>query len=484
MCPGPAEGSAVDSRARRLDALRMERAALDPAQAEARCLAWLAARDAQEHAALLLSAGPPRDDARFSILARRPRITIEGRLGSAPGASAVSVRATHGEVLEEFDWSDLIGVCRRLERELDVGERAGPSAERPFERGWIGAFGYDLAWLFEYGLPRYLSPDGLLPDLWLGWYDDPLVVDRERGVVFGEASQIEDFVALELGAALPPPRITTANPAFHREEYEAAVERVREHCLQGDLFQADMSRRITLDIEGGAAALFARLVQASPAAFMAYVGLGDTRAIVSASPEEFVRMRGRDLRTRPIKGTRPRGQDEASDARLARELLRSAKDVAELTMIVDLMRNDLGRVAVPGSVRVASFPQALTLPQVHHLYGEVSAELAEGRDFWDLLEATFPPGSIVGAPKPRAIEILERVERSRRGIYTGAIGYVDPRASAQLNVAIRTAEFCDGRLRFGVGGGVTALSDPAEEFEETRDKARGLAHALGLENLL
>lgn len=440
------------------------------------CLDWLAQADPESHPIALLSAGPVREDARFSILACEPDFVVQGRLFD--GGGRFFVEDGKGARVAEHSWENLLPVLRELEAEWAPG--LDGALPRPFGGGWIGAFGYDLAWLFEYGLPRYLAPSSPLPDLWLAWYSAPLVVDRKTGIVRGSDDACADFVGSTGRHDLESFTVAEIAPAFHREDYEAAVERIRRHCVCGDLFQADLSRRIEFEFSGDPRLLFERLVEASPAACMAYLGLGESRAIVSASPEEYIRLSNGQLRSRPIKGTRPRGLDADDDDRLRLELCASEKDLAELTMIVDLVRNDLGRVAVPGSVEVGAFPQVLGLPQVWHLAADVTARLDPARDFWDVLACSFPPGSIVGAPKPRAIEILERVERTRRGIYTGAIGYIEPGGDAHLNVAIRTAEIGEGRLRFGVGGGITALSDPALEYQETCDKAAGLIAALGI----
>ncbi len=458
----------------------MHVAKLPAAEMEGRCLAWLESRAEDALPVVLLSGGPVSENARYHVLVQRPRFVVRGSVG---GESGIVVAAPDGTIRERCAAEQLLALLRRLAAE-NAGESTGcGGGPRPFSAGFVGYLGYDLAWLFEYGLPRYLPAKAPLPDVWFGFYETALVLDRERSEVSGDKHAVDELLALAPPEAPRGLQVSADTPWFHREDYEAAVERVRQHCIRGDIFQADLSRRISLGVDGTPADLFKRLVSASPAAFMAYVGLGSGRAVASASPEEFVRVRGRAVRTQPIKGTRPRGVDAATDRDQCEALLASEKDVAELTMIVDLMRNDLGRVAQPGSVHVTEFPVLMTLPQVHHLVGTIVAVLDGGRDVWDLIAASFPPGSISGAPKPRAIEILEQVERSRRGVYTGAIGYIEPGGNAHLNVAIRSAEIAGGRLRFGVGGGITALSDPTAEFEETRDKARGLALALGLEDL-
>ncbi|MFQ5505907.1 MAG: anthranilate synthase component I family protein, partial [Planctomycetota bacterium] len=386
-----------------------------------RCLAWLEHRSETELPVLLYSGGPFSEDARYHILASRPRFLVTGTVGHLRDGSGgrVQVLEPDGEIREEAAWEELLPLLRRL------GKKPREHGS-PFHCGFLGYIGYDLAWVFEYGLPRYLAPSSALPDLWLGWYEEPVVLDRRSGQLSGARHPVREILDAPSPTEPEAAEVIEDAGVFHREEYEAAVERVREHCYRGDLFQADLSRRITLRVSGSSVDLFGRLLRKSPSPFSAYVGLGDGRAVVSSSPEEFFRVRGRRLRSRPIKGTRPRGRDPVDDERLRMELLSSEKDLAELTMIVDLVRNDLGRVARPGSVQVREFPVLLTLPQVFHLFGTVEAELDEGRDAWDLLAASFPPGSVSGAPKPKSVEILEIVERSRRGVYTGAIGYLEP----------------------------------------------------------
>jgi para-aminobenzoate synthetase component 1 len=441
-----------------------------------RTQAWLRRCPVESQPVALLSGGELAADARYHILARDPDFVVSGELSG--------FRARAGErILREIAPERLMTELRTLSEEHAPALPFGEQADMPFRGGFVGAFGYDLAWLFEYGLPRYLPKTSRLPELFLGWYAEPVVLDRERGEAWGSKTVIEELLAVPEQEEPGPVQFVERLGSFHREDYEAAVERVREHCIRGDLFQADLSRRISLHVEGDPRALFHRLCDASPARFSAYLQIDADRAVLSSSPEEYLQLHGRRVRSRPIKGTRPRGADPAEDARNREELLESEKDLAELTMIVDLVRNDIGRVAEAGSVLVTEFPRLMVLAQVHHLLASVEARLDRGQDIWDLIAASFPPGSIVGAPKPKAIEVLERVERSRRGLYTGAIGYLDPFGSAHLSVAIRTAEWDDGVLRFGVGGGITALSDSALEFEETVDKARGLGKALGLAEL-
>jgi para-aminobenzoate synthetase component 1 len=247
----------------------------------------------------------------------------------------------------------------------------------------------------------------------------------------------------------------------------------------GDIFQANLTQPFTAAWSGDPRALFWRACAVSAAPFAAYLELEPEVAVLSASPEEFLAVRDRMVQTRPIKGTRPRGRTRRADAALLAELLASEKDRAELAMIVDLMRNDLGKVAEVGSVTVGPFPEHASYAQVHHTFACVRARLRPGVGFGELLQATFPPGSVTGAPKLRAMEILEDLEAARRGIYTGAIGWFGPGDACHLNVAIRTLTLVRGVARFNAGGGITAASDPAREYEESLDKARGWVDALG-----
>ncbi len=284
-------------------------------------------------------------------------------------------------------------------------------------------------------------------------------------------------------AVAPPPAVPVATGLrahCTRAEYEARVATVVEHIRAGDIFQANLTQPFSARFDGDPRALFWRLCAVSPAPFAAYIeGAGGT-CVLSSSPEEFLHVEGRHVRTRPIKGTRPRGRSAAQDTLLSAELLGSAKDRAELAMIVDLLRNDLGKVAETGSVRVGPFPELATHAQVHHLFAAVQATLREDVDLVGLLQATFPGGSITGAPKLRCMQILEQLEWARRGVYTGAIGTIGPGPALHLNVAIRTIVYRDGWLRFNVGGGVTARSDPAAEYDESMHKAAGILAALGL----
>jgi len=372
----------------------------------------------------------------------------------------------------------------------------------PLQGGLVGYWAYDFGRRLE-RWPRIARDDLGLPDVRLAAYDVIGAYDHLTGRACLMSTglpldaphrsrraeqRLDRFTRLLAGAprapfSLPPRSRASHAPrsTFTPDEYRRAVERVREHIAAGDIFQANLSQRWSLELPNVptplAWALHESLALCSPAPFSAFLG-GADHAIASSSPEGFLRLRGSQVETRPIKGTRPRAALPAEDARLQAELLASAKDRAENVMIVDVLRNDLGRVCATGSVEVTALCELESFAQVHHLTSTVRGRLAPGRDAFDLLHACFPGGSITGAPKLRAIEILEALEPVRRHVYTGAIGYVDWNGDADWNIAIRTALVTPQGVHFAAGGGITADSDPEAEYRETLHKASGMVRAL------
>jgi para-aminobenzoate synthetase component I len=256
-----------------------------------------------------------------------------------------------------------------------------------------------------------------------------------------------------------------------------AVARVREYIAAGDVFQVNLSQRFEAALRIPPYELYSRLRRLNPAPFASYLNFPAV-TIVSASPERFLRVQGDLVETRPIKGTRPRGKDAVEDRRLARELTGSLKDRAENVMIVDLERNDLGRVCRYGTVKVAELAVLEAFPTVFHLTSTIQGRLRPDRDSIDLLKAAFPGGSITGAPKVRAMEIIDELEPTRRSVYTGCLGYLSFDRCMDLSIVIRTLLIKGGRAYFQVGGGITYDSDPEAEYRETPDKARALIQAL------
>jgi para-aminobenzoate synthetase component 1 len=476
-------------------------------KAAAREVAWPADAEglfrrlaARSRCAWLDSAGGPPTLARWSVLAAEPSAIF------AHEDDVTSLRDAGGRVLLETRGRPMEALREALASvAVDAG---GAAAALPFGPGFYGYLSYDLAPYIE--PTSGLSPcrDIALPDLWFGLYEAVLVLDHleRRAHLVGAPGPawevLKEALAheLERGGSGDPPRTTLDPPrtragpgATHnmtREEFLRAVARAREYIAAGDIFQVNLSRRLTAPLAGPGdpADLYLRLRRANPAPYAAYLDLGGGRAILSSSPELFLDLRDGAVVTRPIKGTRPhRPGAEALNARMRAELVASEKDRAELVMIVDLERNDLGRVCSYGSVRVAEPRAVEAYASVYHTVATVTGRLHEDRDLVDLLKATFPGGSITGAPKIRSMQIIAELEPTRRSVYTGAVGYLGPASPGEragrcvLNIAIRTLLAADGNVHLQVGGGIVADSRPEEEYAETEDKARAALEALGLD---
>ncbi len=274
------------------------------------------------------------------------------------------------------------------------------------------------------------------------------------------------------------PEMGSFTASMTRGDYESRVRRIHEYIAAGDIYQVNLTQRFSTKLVGGTLfPLYRQLREATPAPLAAWMELAG-REILSSSPETFLRMSGRGIETRPIKGTRPRYEDEGEDEASAKDLLGSEKENAELIMITDLERNDLGQVCEFGSVRVADMLALERLEHVYHLVSTVTGTLRDGVDHLDALRACFPGGSITGAPKKRAMEIVSELESVPRGLYTGAIGYIGFNGESQFNIPIRTLVREEGMLQYHVGAGIVADSDPAAEYQETLDKAKGIRLAI------
>jgi|WetSurMetagenome_2_1015567.scaffolds.fasta_scaffold34604_2 anthranilate/para-aminobenzoate synthase component I len=318
-----------------------------------------------------------------------------------------------------------------------------------------GAFHYDLRRCVE----RYPSPaqDELgLP--WIRWF------------LFSRVSSWSLAGEAQPAAALPS-NISAGASSLSREAFEGAVRRILRHEVEGDVYQVNLTRQVELLHEGPAFDLWHAAVVASPAPFAACADL-DGFQLLSLSPERFLLRRGETLLTQPIKGTATRGATQADDAANLSCLLAGEKEAAELAMIVDVERNDLGRVSVPGSVGVEGHREVITLPNVHHLASTVKATLRPGVGLAEILRATFPGGSVTGAPKIRAMQIIDALEPVSRGYYCGALGWMDLEGDFDLSLTIRTATACEGSVRLGVGGGIVVDSHPGAEWLETVAKAK------------
>ena len=435
----------------------------------------MAARFADETGTVVLLSGSDIDCARYHLLALRPWLTVSGRHAETTVVSE--------EKSETFSRPplDLIGSLLG-HYQLSITSEGGPIAA-----GLFGYLSYDMKDSLE-RLPRTAVDDLWLPHLYLSAPSTIVVHDKVAGTtcihapVFQEKgiSAADEAIDNIVTALIQPPPSPgpfagdgTLKSNFTQAEYEAAVQRIRDYIAAGDVYQVNLSQRFETGFRGDSYALFCKLYQMNPAPFFAYVNAGNHQ-IVSTSPERFLMQSGRRVETRPIKGTRPRGKTPEADARMQTALAESPKDDAELSMIVDLLRNDIGRTCAGGSVVVTQHKRLEAYRNVHHLVSVVEGTLAEGKTTVDLIRDTFPGGSITGCPKIRAMEIIDELESRRRHVYTGSIGYISFHDTLDLSIAIRTATIVDGRLMFSVGGGIVYDSDPPDEYAETLHKGETL----------
>lgn len=362
----------------------------------------------------------------------------------------------------------------------------------PFVGGFVGYFGYDLCHFIE-KLPRKAVDDVNIPDCFLGLYDGIFIIDHKKNQTFIAAlgiNEAEDVIIARLEALISDEsncdekgceylenKPTKLRSNINRNEYIKAVEAVKDYIRSGDVYQANMTRRFDCEITVSPQDIYAKLRELNPAPFASYIDFGAGH-ILSSSPERFIKITGKHIETRPIKGTFPRGKTNEEDIAFREALLSSEKDKSELLMIVDLERNDIGKVAEIGSVKVPELFVIETYPTVHHLVATVTGTLKESCHIVDAIKATFPGGSITGAPKIRAMEVLYELEPTQRNIYTGSIGFIGLNGDMDLNIVIRTMVHKEGKVYFQVGGGIVWDSDPELEYEETLHKAKALMKTL------
>ena len=364
------------------------------------------------------------------------------------------------------------------------------NTELPIISGAIGYFSY------EYGR-KLMEVDSAkedlvsIPDAVLVFYDFYIIEDRQEQRTYliangitGEAAKLMDEMETRInGKPVYMQKESDTEypievlPNFAKDEYKQAVDRMIRYIIEGDIYIANMTQQLTIESEKPPLDVFYDLRKNNPSPFGGYLDFGDYQ-IVCASPERFLKMKDRHVNTRPIKGTRKRGVTSEEDEMLRRELQDSGKDKSELLMIVDLERNDLNRVCTPGSVKVTELFTVEAYATVFHLVSDIEGKLEDGKNVMDLLEAAFPGGSITGAPKYRAMEIIDELEHGKRNLYTGSIGYLTLDGSCDFNIVIRTALHKNGKYHLGVGGGITAESDLEFEYEETLQKAKAILDAL------
>ncbi|WP_276851566.1 aminodeoxychorismate synthase component 1 [Enterobacter oligotrophicus] len=358
---------------------------------------------------------------------------------------------------------------------------ATPNPDLPFQGGALGLFGYDLGRRFE-TLPNHAKEDIPLPDMAVGLYDWALIVDHQRQVVSLVSHSDVNARLAWLEAQKPAPADAFSLTSdwrsnMSRQEYAEKFARVQAYLQSGDCYQVNLAQRFQATYQGDEWQAFTRLNASNRAPFSAFIRL-EHGAILSLSPERFIHLADGTIQTRPIKGTLPRLADPVADRLQAEKLAASPKDRAENLMIVDLMRNDIGRVAEPGSVRVPELFVVEPFPAVHHLVSTVIARLPEARTACDLLRAAFPGGSITGAPKVRAMEIIDELEPHRRNAWCGSIGYVSLCGTMDTSITIRTLTACNGNLYCSAGGGIVADSQVEAEYQETFDKVNRILKQL------
>ncbi len=441
-------------------------------------------RFASRPGTVVLMSGGDLDCSRYHIIAAEPWLTFLGR-GSRLRVSIENERY-------QFE-GDPFETLRTLINRYNLDQNILPQdLPVPVASGLFGYFSYDLKDTLE-KLPRTSVDDLGLPHICL--FAPSLIIIHDKldkstylcvpeRTVSGRNNLENDLENFNTIVSIDPQKDGTFSSGeenfrsnFMKTDYLATIQKIKEYIASGHVYQVNMSQRIEMDFKGDTFSLFKTLYNNNPAPFFAFIHAGDHQ-IVSTSPERFIQRNGDRVETRPIKGTRPRGVSDEEDKRLRLELLESKKDDAELSMIVDLLRNDLGKVCVRGTVRVAEHKRLEAYQNVYHLISIIEGKLSRDSDSIDLMAATFPGGSITGCPKIRAMEIIDELEPNRRHIYTGSIGYISFHDTMDLSIAIRTGTILNNKILFSVGGGIVFDSDPKEEFDETLHKGRTMMEVL------
>ncbi len=432
--------------------------------------------------AMLLLSGGNLDSARYSLLGWDPFLVLraKGRQVEVQGPGRAQMLTGNPFAILE----DCLGALAL----------PGSPPVAPFAAGALGFLAYDLKNHLE-RLPVTVKDDLRLPEMVLAFPRQVIVQDRWQGRTWQIKVQYEpptgiladagppplgweDLLAAAAAPALPDYRVGELKSTFSKESYLAAVRRARQYIRQGDIYQVNLSQRFSFAFQGDFYRLFLQLFRRNPAPFYAYLNCGDFQ-ILSTSMERFLLRQGDYLETRPIKGTRPRGRTPEADAALRQELQTSLKEDAELSMIVDLLRNDLGRVCQGRTVRVKEHKRLEAYENVYHLVSIVTGQLRPACSHVDILRAAFPGGSITGCPKIRAMEIIDELEPVVRHVYCGAIGYLGLHRNLDLNIAIRTAIRAGEQVHFAVGGGIVYDSEEVAEYEETLHKGMTLFKIIG-----
>jgi len=442
-----------------------------------------AARFADRSGTTVLMSGGDLDCAEYHIMGTSPWFELISKndvVTLSDGTQTTSIKAEPLAVIKK-----ILAHCHLPDLTKSV----------PLASGLMGYFAYDLKDRLE-SLPRTSVDDLGLPDIYLNAPQIVVVHDRKQNQTTLHVTElpgvdqndvIESFLAQCTSRVEETNISAPAGGKFHsnttRAEYEHSVDRIIDYIAAGDVYQVNMSQRFETQFTGSPYKLFKSLYRQNPAPFFSYINANDHH-IISTSPERFIKLDGRQVETRPIKGTRPRGKTPAQDEKNRRQLVTSPKDDAELSMIVDLLRNDLGKVCQKKSVEVSRHKKLEAYDNVFHMISIIEGTLEQNKDAADIIAATFPGGSITGCPKIRAMEIIDELEPVRRHIYTGAIGYLSFHDTMDLSVAIRTATICNDKLFYAAGGGIVYDSNPADEFAETLAKADTMLTSFTGDNLM
>jgi len=411
---------------------------------------------------------------RYDIIAAQPVATLVTQGLQTQISDAAGVRSSS---------ADPFALLRE-----QLGSALESVANIKFAGGALGYWGYDLA-RRQSDLPSLALDAEGLPEMAIGIYDWAIQLDHQQKTAqllshnrYPQTAQIIPQILARLQRHNKAERVTfkvhgpvTSN--FSSVGYDIAFEAVQAYLHAGDCYQINLAQRFSARASGDAFAAYCTLRQLSPAPYAAFLNLPQAQ-ILCASPERFLQVQQGHVETKPIKGTRPSVADAQQNALLVQDLRNSSKDRAENLMIVDLLRNDLSKNCAPGSVQVPNLFEVESYATVHHLVSTVTGELASGRDAIALLRDCFPGGSVTGAPKQRAMEIIEQLEPQRRGIYCGSIGYVGFDGNMDCNIAIRTLVYADGEIRCWAGGGIVADSEAGAEYQETLDKAAAMLELL------
>jgi len=423
--------------------------------------------DNYEYAYLLESMEGPRKLAQYSFIGFMPRLTVIAKNGQI--------------ILQDLQNDEKVSIKTRDPLEyIDLILKGNPNKSIRFLGGAVGYISYDAVRYWE-KLPTIANDSEKFPDLHMGVYDDGIIFDhinKEKYYFYRDEDRSDEFLKLvkepngseKLSYSTPKANIT-------KDRYEKSVEKAKDYIESGDIFQVVLSKRYKFNIDGNLTKFYLALRKINPSPYMYYLKLGKQQ-IIGSSPEMLVRVDGSVVETFPIAGTCPRGDDQAKNEALAQELLADPKERAEHVMLVDLGRNDIGRVSEFGSVQVKEFMKIHQFSHVQHMVSRVEGKLREDCNCYDALRAVFPAGTVSGAPKVRAMEIIEECEPNRRGPYAGAVGYFGYNGNADLAITIRTL-VADGDTCFiQTGGGIVADSIPEKEWFETEHKAKGLMKAL------